>query len=140
MGGGGCLKRRCVKIWWRLQHQKKLYKTLRRHFLPANSLESRGTEEHILTFLCCLSLIVQVPPTPTAAPPCRRAPRCLVAAKTACTSAPSRCPAPTSGMKPSTPARAAEHVRLATFSGPSVWLYCTALCLKERRNETDRGI
>lgn len=58
-----------------------------------------------------LSLISQVRLTPTAARRSRRAGWRLAAVKTECTSAPSPCPAPTSGMKPSTPARAAAHVR-----------------------------
>lgn len=97
-----------------------------RHFLPAPLYKFwmrikewlRKLKRKPDFFPSLVSSVVQVPPTPTAAPPCRRAPRCLVAAKTECTSAPSRFPAPTSGMKPSTPAPAAQHVRLATFSGP----------------------
>lgn len=58
-----------------------------------------------------LSLNSQGRLTPTAARRSRRAGWRSAAVRTECTSAPSPCPAPTSGMKPSTPARAAAHVR-----------------------------
>lgn len=59
-------------------------------------------------FVC---FFFQVRLTPTAARLSRQAGWRSAAAKTECTSGPSPCPAPTSGTKPSTPARAAARVR-----------------------------
>lgn len=110
----GCLTERCAQIRWQ-QHcsgvettEKLLTQLHHDHSFTLFFVHRCQTKLRIHTYeINILSLVFQELLIPTAVHPSRQVGQHLAAVKMVCISAPSLCPAPTSGMKPSTPVRAA---------------------------------